>query len=137
MPDFTFNMPGFNDNRGWICPRCSRVYAPHVMTCWHCNHQIENGVTITGAPLPADPPTPFETNSTSTQDNERIIIKPRYTSWIGVKGWQSADGEIHTSVDGKLQTVGTNITSQQDDEWLRELRDSWNVRLDRLYADDI
>ncbi len=23
-------------NTGWVCPKCGRVYAPHVGACWCC-----------------------------------------------------------------------------------------------------
>jgi hypothetical protein len=25
--------------KGWICPKCDRVYAPHVSQCWECNRR--------------------------------------------------------------------------------------------------
>ena len=25
------------DSIGWVCPKCSKVYAPHVMECHTCN----------------------------------------------------------------------------------------------------
>ena len=24
-------------NYGWICPKCGRVYGPHVQECYNCN----------------------------------------------------------------------------------------------------
>jgi hypothetical protein len=29
--------------QGWQCPVCSRVYAPHVRECEHCNRRICTG----------------------------------------------------------------------------------------------
>jgi hypothetical protein len=29
-----------NTNRGWICPKCERVYAPFVPTCAACNRAV-------------------------------------------------------------------------------------------------
>lgn len=27
----------YQENRGWICPRCGRVYSPSTTECWECN----------------------------------------------------------------------------------------------------
>lgn len=26
--------------RPWICPKCGRVYAPHVSQCFYCNNKV-------------------------------------------------------------------------------------------------
>lgn len=26
----------FNANQGWVCPKCGRVFAPHIHTCPNC-----------------------------------------------------------------------------------------------------
>ncbi len=28
-------------DKGWECPKCGRVYSPHVQTCENCNPQQE------------------------------------------------------------------------------------------------
>lgn len=32
--------------KGWECPRCSRIYGPNTLECWTCNSFINNGLTI-------------------------------------------------------------------------------------------
>lgn len=27
-------------NKGWICPKCGRVYAPYIPECQHCNKAL-------------------------------------------------------------------------------------------------
>ena len=27
---------------GWVCPKCDRVYAPHIPECYHCNKEKAN-----------------------------------------------------------------------------------------------
>lgn len=29
-----------NTNKGWICPKCGRVYAPYMPECQHCNEAL-------------------------------------------------------------------------------------------------
>lgn len=38
-------------NSGWICPKCDKVYSPHVKECSHCN-KTNNDKSY---PLPPDP----------------------------------------------------------------------------------
>ncbi len=28
------------DSMGWVCPKCSKVYGPHVMECHTCNATV-------------------------------------------------------------------------------------------------
>ena len=35
-------------NRGWVCPKCEKVYAPHIAQCWECNSRE---VTLCSPPL--------------------------------------------------------------------------------------
>ena len=30
--------PAITVPEGWVCPKCGRVYGPHVDGCWWCNH---------------------------------------------------------------------------------------------------
>ena len=34
---FYAGMPMPSDSKGWICPRCGRVWGPQVDSCWDCN----------------------------------------------------------------------------------------------------
>ena len=38
----------FYPNKGWVCPKCNKVYAPHVNECNRCNNQHVNTVNIPG-----------------------------------------------------------------------------------------
>lgn len=40
--------------KGWICPKCGRVYAPSTPMCWYCGGEktITNQPTITAVPPP-------------------------------------------------------------------------------------
>ena len=38
------NIPGKGSTSGWVCPKCGRCWAPHVMGCSHCN---ESSIKIT------------------------------------------------------------------------------------------
>lgn len=38
-----------NIPKGWQCPVCGRVYAPHIPSCHSCNMPIELGDSITTA----------------------------------------------------------------------------------------
>lgn len=31
--------------RGWICPKCTKVYSPSISECWSCNQAA--GITYT------------------------------------------------------------------------------------------
>jgi len=43
--------PRLQSNHGWICPRCNKVYAPFVQSCYGCN----NTNTVTWQYGPANP----------------------------------------------------------------------------------
>lgn len=34
----------FDDNKGWICPKCDRAYSPSTPECYKCN----DGISISG-----------------------------------------------------------------------------------------
>lgn len=33
--------------KGWVCPKCDRVYAPSCMECFYCNNPVKNGLVTT------------------------------------------------------------------------------------------
>ena len=41
FPQSPFNL----GQRGWVCPKCGRVYNPHVTECYHCNTPPEKTST--------------------------------------------------------------------------------------------
>ena len=44
------------DSIGWVCPKCSKVYAPHVMECHTCNDMAsKQPQAIPNQPLPQHP----------------------------------------------------------------------------------
>lgn len=40
VPDNGAVPTGFLVQRGWECPRCSRIYSPVCLECSHCNNAI-------------------------------------------------------------------------------------------------
>lgn len=43
----------FDGPRGWICPKCGRVYSPSTSMCWYCG----GNTTTTTTPNTNIPPT--------------------------------------------------------------------------------
>jgi len=41
------------NSQGWECPKCNRVYAPHITECWNCNSQ--QSYPINPYPQPCHP----------------------------------------------------------------------------------
>lgn len=37
-------------NRGWICPKCERVYATYISECKHCNDKVADLQKILNRP---------------------------------------------------------------------------------------
>jgi len=71
-----------SENKGWICPKCGRVYAPWIDKCQYCG-----GSTITNMP-PTCPyqwwcDYPYYTNTISTDSvtlNTSDILKTTSTN---------------------------------------------------------
>ena len=41
--------------KGWVCPKCGRVYAPSTPMCWYCgNNTIVNQSKTSAAPVNFD-----------------------------------------------------------------------------------
>lgn len=40
-PDDFPDGPKRHNRTGWICPRCSRVWAPHIHQCRTCNEGVK------------------------------------------------------------------------------------------------
>jgi len=41
--------------KGWVCPKCGRVYAPSTPMCWYCGkEEIRNVPNTTGSPVNFD-----------------------------------------------------------------------------------
>lgn len=49
-------------NTGWMCPRCSAVYAPTIQECWRCNAN-KNGMVI-----------PVGTYTTTITDDPPLVV---------------------------------------------------------------
>lgn len=50
-------------NLGWQCPKCNRVYAPHVDECKHCNkEQVAEVPGVRQIDIPSHPQPPFWVN---------------------------------------------------------------------------
>lgn len=72
--------------RGWVCPKCGRVYSPSTPMCWYCgDKQITNVPNTTGTPVNWDeylrktiinsndtPPVTYSI-TTNSEDNDRVI----------------------------------------------------------------
>ena len=41
--------PEYNESRGWICPKCGRVYSPDTPICFYCNNTESTTITATSA----------------------------------------------------------------------------------------
>lgn len=39
--------------KGWVCPKCGRVYAPSTPMCWYCSGN-NNTITNVGTTKPVD-----------------------------------------------------------------------------------
>ena len=38
--------------KGWVCPKCGRVYAPSTPMCWYCGEEeIRNVENTSGSPV--------------------------------------------------------------------------------------
>jgi len=66
-----------NNNEGWVCPKCGRVYAPWVEKCQYCG-----GNTITYTPFTC-PCRPWCINDTITTDRVTINANDFGTTTYG------------------------------------------------------
>ncbi len=53
-------------NKGWQCPACGKVYAPHVDECKHCNKEGMNWLEIKRKYFPNVPDMPDPPFTTPT-----------------------------------------------------------------------
>ena len=45
QPSDTWKIPiSTMPQKGWECPKCTRVYGPAVTECWACNVLVGNGL---------------------------------------------------------------------------------------------
>lgn len=43
----------FDTPRGWVCPKCGRVYSPNTSMCWYCSGEnVVNTISSTPYKLP-------------------------------------------------------------------------------------
>lgn len=40
----------FDTPRGWICPKCGRVYSPNTSMCWYCGGNTTTVINTTTPP---------------------------------------------------------------------------------------
>ena len=40
----------FDGPRGWICPKCGRVYSPSTSMCWYCGGNTTTVINTTTPP---------------------------------------------------------------------------------------
>ena len=84
--DFPYN--DYFAPKGWVCPKCGRVYSPSTPMCWYCgDKQITNTPNTTGTPVnwdeylrktsrgPTDTPSVPLNNETYSPTSPRIEIK--------------------------------------------------------------
>lgn len=76
----------FAPNKGWVCPKCGRVYSPSTPMCWYCgDKQITNAPNTTGTPVNWDeylrktvtsindtPPVTYSV-TTNSEDNTEVF----------------------------------------------------------------
>lgn len=41
--------PNDNGQRGWVCPKCGRVYSPNTSMCFYCNNTEPTTITATSS----------------------------------------------------------------------------------------
>ena len=51
QPEYYNRWPSHILQEGWACPKCGRVYAPHVNECWLCNQPVETALPCGPSPL--------------------------------------------------------------------------------------
>ena len=70
--------------KGWVCPKCGRVYAPSIPMCWYCGSQeVIANQPITSATPKKDyhtaiisnknPPVTYSTTTWASSDTPDVI----------------------------------------------------------------
>lgn len=67
-------------NQGWLCPKCSKVYAPWVKECGSCNGQMATRPQITWIPPTRWYRYPQTTTSTDVDSTSSIVYSYSPTS---------------------------------------------------------
>lgn len=44
-----------NAPSGWVCPKCTKVYAPFVTECWSCNQKTNPNMTYAATSADSGP----------------------------------------------------------------------------------
>lgn len=81
--------------RGWVCPKCGRVYSPSTPMCWYCgDKQITNIPNTTGTPVNWDEylpktatsinDTPSVTYSVTTNSEDDTEV---FTHFMNTNNW--------------------------------------------------
>lgn len=78
--------------KGWVCPKCGRVYAPSTPMCWYCGG--EEAVTVTNQPT---------TSATPKHDYHTAIISSKNPSPVtySTTTWTSSaiPDIVHVSIN--------------------------------------
>ena len=82
--------------RGWICPKCGRVYGPSTPMCWFCGgEEVTNVITTDHTPPHLGPLT------TGTQIPVTYTTTSNNTDWLKIH-YNKDDGKIGTAFINSL-----------------------------------
>lgn len=54
-PYFQYPTTYMNESKGWVCPKCGRVYSPHTVMCFYCGNYETNATHKVGGKDESNP----------------------------------------------------------------------------------